>query len=124
MRYVLGPSVASVGLTTVPPTPEPAPAPAALIDVECTIESAGDSGVVIVVPPYDPGSHQAPAEFKVFLAPEGSTFPSDVHGWLSSAFAVSTLDAAPVPAGESVTVPVPVVAPGAYFLQTVLGFSV
>ena len=124
MRYVLGPSVASVGLTTVPPEPPAPPAPVSLIDVEVTIASAGDTGVEIVVPAYDATTHQAPAEYKVFLAPEGSTFPTDVHGWLSSPFAVSTLDATPAAAGETVNVPMPSVAPGAYFLQTVLGFAV
>jgi hypothetical protein len=124
MRYVLGPSMASVGLTAVPPEPAPAPPPAVLHDVEVTIGQADDHGVVLVVPAFDPTTHQAAAEYKVFLAPEGSAFPADVHGWLGSPFPVSTLEHTPNPAGESVTVPMPTVPPGAYLLQTVLGFAV
>jgi hypothetical protein len=123
MRYILGPSIASVGLSTVPPDPTPEPGPVTLVDVDVTIASADDSGVAIVVPPFDATTHQAAAEYKVFLAPEGSTFPGDVHGWLASPFAVSTVDHTADPAGSTIKVPMPIVPPGAYFLQTVLGFA-
>ena len=124
MRYVLGPSVASLGLTTPLPEPVPPTPPAALADVDVTISSAGDAGCVLAIPAYDPTSHQAPVEYKVFLAPEGSAFPTDVHGWLGSAFPVSTVEQAADPSGGSVTVPMPSAPPGQYLLQVVLGYRV
>jgi hypothetical protein len=129
MRYVLGPQLVGIAITAdvPPPVVVTPPAPVSLIDVEITLgavdAAAKPETVEVVIPAYDATTHLPPAEVKIFLAPEGSTFPADVDGWLGSHFAVSTHEVTSVPAtGETVKLEVPTAPPGAYLLQSVIGY--
>jgi hypothetical protein len=128
MRYVLGPSQSDVLLTTSRPAPAPEePGATFLIDLLPTIDGVNEDGCTLFLPPYNPATHQPPAEYKVYLAPltpnQAPAFPSDVDGWLASPHPVSTLDHAGNPDGDKITVPLPAhEADTHYFLQTVIGY--
>lgn len=112
MRYVFGPSVEYAKPDPVPPTPRP--------DAIVAIADLTESQVTLSI--TSPGSDfNYPAELRVYLIGQGLEMPADVEGYVVSELPVAIyhpteFDAAPA------TITLPEVLPGAYVLQTVVGY--
>ncbi len=120
-RYVLGPNFAA---DFAAPVAVVAPAPLGKLDVAVVLVSTDNAAwtVTVSIPAYDLATHNQLVEVRAYLAPQGSTLPTDGPGWVASSNAVTTEDVSTVLAGGDDVISLPAVAPGSYLGQIVLGF--
>lgn len=116
MRYVLGPTF---NHTVIVPD---APQPGQPVDMVASVLSVDATGVAVsFAAPSQPVN--IPAEVRVYLAPVGSPLPGDADAWVASSYHVSAAQPAIDPAaGGTCSIPMPMVDPGDYFGQVVVGY--
>lgn len=115
MRYVLGPGFGPVTVAS-PDEPRPADKP----DAIPTIGSV-DAQTVTLQFPSAADAFVFPSEVRNYLIPSGSPLPATVDDYLASSLPVS-IDLFPADGRDTISFGLPIVPPGDYLGQVVLGF--